>query len=459
MSQELFNYMTSTLSRDFMRERSSFWNSSYPDTKVEYAKLNNISNINDQMIHNIQLRSLASIARTVFNDQNIKNLGEQILNIGNAQIDNNILEQTVINRTLEATSKLFSVNVTRENKEITSINKSWQAYSKTYEAIKALNELTQNTTGAYSREVLEKTSNLLSKYKIANDITSTQYYQALKGTGFGSDNDLIWFFKNLKAIQGSLLEERATEWLQEKIPLVTTIDENGNPEKLGVINIGLLNFGGKQPGVDISLIQIKNKVKLRYKQGKQKNWSNITLKQLLDLLDKADNASERISLDDQSIDTLANLMKLNIQAKSGKGQKPFNKVTVTLGNLTIPQTALGKMSAYSIFYSLQQLEKETWNKNKQRIETQDNGIYSAIANYALSTYMGNIMNYGLNISREEMNNQYLLTPNGFMNYGDRMKELLGTAEYIQLKGAVNISGTMLMQPHEVVMPHAWWYYR
>ena len=142
-------------------------------------------------------------------------------------------------------------------------------------------------------------------------------------------------------------------------------------------------------------------------------------------IEAANGQSKQIVINDNTYDVLTRLQSLNIQAKSGKNQLPWNKnktTSVSISEYGKDNLSLSVKATFKLLTTLNSKEKQTqpWLIKDQSSD------YNALANYGLATILFKV----LHLSKE--GNQYLLTPYGFMTYSERMRQLLKTENYIAL---------------------------
>ena len=182
-------------------------------------------------------------------------------------------------------------------------------------------------------------------------------------------------------------------------------------------------------GIDLS------KIPIEYRTSGGKNIS-VSLEQFFNIIQNASGQSKQIIIEDDAYDLLESLSSLNIQAKSGLNQIPWNESK----NTSISIAELGNdnlsVTAKRTIFLLHQLdcenipEKSIWAKDTSK-------DYNLIADYGLATKIFKVLHLD-----GEQGNQYLLTPQGFTPYSTRLRTLMKQRESrITFKGTINISPT------------------
>ena len=202
--------------------------------------------------------------------------------------------------------------------------------------------------------------------------------------------------------------------------------------------------------LDISGNNLDNVHISYYLKGKKQN--PVTLREFINLLDNHSPSDTKIVIDDEGYDALLNLSKLNIQAKSGKNQMPWNVNASTSVSISeyANESAGGYLSAAETFSLLYQLDTED-PTDKWVVNEDPDNYYQALANYGLATVLYKVMH----IDNYE-GNQLILTPNGFMTFAQRINQIFqkNPNGYITLSGSVFSNGKLdsLTTPHHVNIP-------
>ena len=343
---------------------------------------------------------------------------------------------------------------TQLNKAITNIV---NAINGTYAGTKTINKQTFYNYELLSKKLLNlKDSidalNIALKSAGSQGIPARYIEQvntALQACKLKSLNiaELDSWFKHLNKYKGDLVEDIGVEWLSSlKIPNIMTI------------NTGALNLQGelsknRHTGqliqdlmmLDVSSPDVMN-TSVTYKPIGSDGMITTTLKQLLSDMEAAAGQTKQIVINNDTYDTLLKLSALNIQAKSGLNQKPWNEnasTVVSLGEFA-PEDGL-TLSAFHTFNLLHQLDQEKkpeagiWVKNQSP-------DYNMIADYGLHTVLVKILHL------EAQGNQFLLTPDGFTTYTDRIRNLMEKRNSrIYIKGGVTINNNTMGTPYKVSM--------
>lgn len=303
-------------------------------------------------------------------------------------------------------------------------------------------------------EVLKSTLSINSRAYEENLIAITNAIKALSNMKtLGSHNAFTDFWGGLNQIQGDLLEELGTAWFNERIPtdmeikMITTGNVSLNTKDANRHSGQIIQ---DMLALDISGTNLEEVKITYYLKGEQQG--PISLGEFIDLLNKHSPADTKIVIDDKGYDALLNLSKLNVQAKSGKNQLPWNvnsSTSVAISEFS-NESAGGYLSAAETFALLYQLDTEPptdkWVSNED-----PEGYYQALANYGLATVLYKVMH----IDNYE-GNQLLLTPNGFMTFGQRINQIFQKhpTGHISMSGAVFSNGRLnsLTAPHHVNIP-------
>lgn len=434
MGKELFNYVTSKLSAypNILKDRQSFWG--------EYAELNNIPDISTYDIHDKQINTLQGIANQVGN--RYKALNEQLFGTDLTNIYNpDGVLQEVSQGILD---NIFNLREAAGRKGIDYQNDIAEIERQYYDVGTSLLNL-RNILSTIKVDAPIVDSTLAQLNHILDGLnTLGKRYGRYEGNKYRinsmNSKALNDFLSNLNQTQGYLLEALGTQWFNERLPSNINIK---------AINTGKLNVKSKQIIQDIMIIDMTDinlmntMIQFTIKEEKQE----LPLGEFLNKLGTWSGPGQ-IVIDDEAMKLIESLSFLNVQAKSGRPQLPWNrnvKNSFTIGELDESMPKWKGLSAMVVFQMLQQLSKVSIKNNIPYIETAGGTPYRNIVNYAFSAKLGQLMNYSITAS----NNQYLLTSKGFISFADRMKEILGEAGYIRLIGDMNIDSNVLKQVHNV----------
>ena len=254
------------------------------------------------------------------------------------------------------------------------------------------------------------------------------------------------FLKNVNQIKGDTLEELGVAYFRQLgIPNIESI-------RLGSVFLNTDGRQGRHKGqliqdliaFDINSPDILNDVEVEYKPVGSNTYIKAPLSKLFADIEKANGGSKQISITDDTYDVLMNLQSINIQAKSGKNQLPWNQnasTSVSIGEYDkVDKLAISVYHTFSLLHSLNNAENSV-----QPWMVKDTGDdYNALANYGLATVMSKVLHLS------EQGNQFVLTPFGFMTFSARMKQLLKTNNYIALiQGNVAINKTTMSNKYKV----------
>lgn len=443
MGKELFNYVTSKMSAypNILKNRQYFWNPSEGSGGPKYAELNNIPDISVQNIHDKQMNTLQGIANQVGNKY--KTLNEQLFGTDLTNIYNP--DGTLQEVSQGILDNIFNLREAANRKGIDQQKDIAEIERQNYDVGTSLLNL-RNILSTIKINAPIVDSTLAQLNHILDGLnTLGKRYGRYEGNKYRinsmNSKALNDFLSNINQTQGYLLEALGTQWFNERIPSNINIK---------AINTGKLNVKAKQVIQDIMVIDmtdtnLMNDVIIQFTIKGEKQ--ELPLGEFLNKLDTWTGPGQ-ISVDDQTMELIESLSFLNIQAKSGKAQLPWNrnvKNSFRIGDLDESMPEWNGLSGAVIFQILQQLAEVSINKGIPYIETTGGAPYQKIVNYAFSAKLGQLMNY----STTSSNNQYLLTSKGFISFADRMKEILGEVGYIRLIGDMNIDRNVLTQVHNV----------
>lgn len=253
------------------------------------------------------------------------------------------------------------------------------------------------------------------------------------------------WFKHLNKFKGDLIEDIGVAWLNTmNIPNIQTLNT-------GALNYqGSGKFGRKGQLIqDLMTLEISDmdldNISIEYKSvGGQ--MVNSTLRQFMQEMEKAKNINKQIILQDSGYQTLLELSTLNIQAKSGINQLPWNKsksTSVSIGEYSDSDKLV--ISTRHTFELLHQLDQD--NKPEKDIWVQDSSRdYNLMADYGLATVLFKVLHL------EENGNDYILTPLGFTSFTDRIKYLMEKRRSrVTLQQQVTINDNTLGTSYNVSM--------
>lgn len=399
--------------------KDAFW-SPY-DKTPDYSILNNVNIPKPDAIREFQLQKIQNFSDMAieqrFNalDGAVKNDFGQLLSQFESDEDQEI--NTALENIITAINSLYYVNKSEEKSE-----KDWEALQQRLNKVKKrLDEVLKITNGG-DRPVLQSQLAQVEEALIACNLDTSNPAKVNE------------FLKQINNFKGSLLEELGVAFIKNLgIPNIESI-------RLGSVYLNASNEGEYHKGQliqDLIAYNVQNADVLKnttitYGVPNEKGGKDeitTSLEDFFKAVEKANGQSKQITINDEAYETILGLQAINIQAKSGKNQLPWNKnksTKVSIGEFT---DEIGNFPVgYSIrrtFELLSTLNSE--EKNNQPWTLVDiSEDYNALANYGLAT----VMNKVLHLS--EKGNQYLLTPYGFMSYPKRVEQLFKTEEHIAM---------------------------
>ena len=443
----LFQYV---IDKKIAGNRTSFWNDSKDGDR--YGSLNKAwpPKPSAEAIHQYQMQKIFQFNKIAL-DASKENYGK---------FDE--LAQLLL---ADSTSELPGEYQDEQNKEISeSIKKVFDNISEMRSINKASFEIMDSRTKHDSMllqlkelssqlEILRQTLNINSRAYEENLTAINNIINALNKSASLNTNAFKNFWKGINQIQGDLLEELGTAWFNERIPsemeiqMITTgnvsLNTSRSDRHTGQIIQDMLSL-------DISGNNLDNIYISYYLKGIKQ--TPVTLREFINLLDNHSPSDTKIVIDDEGYDVLLNLSKLNIQAKSGKNQLPWNVNASTSVSISeyANEPAGGYLSAAETFSLLYQLDTEH-PTDKWVVNEDPQDYYKALANYGLATVLYKVMH----IDNYE-GNQLILTPNGFMTFAQRINQIFqkNPNGYISLSGSVFSNGRLnaLTEPHHVSIP-------
>ena len=220
--------------------------------------------------------------------------------------------------------------------------------------------------------------------------------------------------KNFFLLQGELLEELGTKWFNDRIP---------KNIQAKAISTGQLNISKKGQYIsdmivlNMDEINVQDSIEISFKIGQNGENKTLPLKNFLSLLESY-TGTKQIILQDSELDKITQFVVMGIQAKSGARQKPWN---VRSKNTWV---SIRDFKVDSIIYVFQRLDdlRRSWDQNNKQMKIQS-PAYQAFADYGVASVLDKI----LHLSQSD--NQYLLTPNGFITYAERILEMYKGEKY------------------------------
>lgn len=303
-------------------------------------------------------------------------------------------------------------------------NKSQNAWKYLQNALKALEK---SLIDLMTELNISLTNEFGDKTVMGSTLEKVQ--TALNACGITSFDSAVVneFLKNVNQMKGDTLEELGVAFFRKlNIPNIQSI-------RLGSVYLKSDGRKGRHSGqliqdliaFDITSPDILNDVEVEYKPVGSDTYIKAPLSQLFSDVEKVNGSSKQISITDETYDVLTNLQSINIQAKSGKNQLPWNQnksTSVAIGEYGEDNLDISVRRTFQLLSTLNSSEN-----GQQPWQVKDSSAdYNALANYGLGTVMHKV----LHLSEE--GNQYVLTPYGFMTFSKRMEQLLKTENYIAL---------------------------
>lgn len=370
----------------------------------DYSDLNNFTAPGEDAIRNYQLAKLEAFQMASIKDsQKANKLNAYFQSTGSFN-ESSEFEKTVS----EAVSRIYD-NILPDIRTSGALSKNYlksnrALYDRTLKSLKdlyiQLNILREKAGLPISGTYIDKLNSLF------DEIPGTTVPEIMK---------------NFFLLQGEILEEIGTEWFNERIPKDLQIQ---------AISTGQLNISGKGQSISDILIfdmdkinsNIAENVKIKFKIGKNGTQQTLPLKEFLSLMDSY-YGSEQIVLEQPQLNKLMKSVVMGVQAKSGVNQKPWN---IGSKNTWVSIKSFSPPSIVYVFERLNSLQ-QSWDPESKQIKVVS-PAYQAFADYGVASMLSKI----LHLTQTE--NQYLLTPSGFITYTDRIIELYrGSGYYFTVK--------------------------
>lgn len=282
----------------------------------------------------------------------------------------------------------------------------------------AMNEKTRKsleTNKLLEQQILSRLNsigNTLDMIRKSSHMTISSSYinqlDALVKSLPGANLDLV--LRTLYHLKGDILEEVGTEWLNERMPMNL---------KVGAKAYSTGSIRGKKGQliqdiliVDMDLVNLDESIMIDFTLA-EKSYS-VTIKEFLKIIERY-QGNKQIIIPTEAEGLLNKYSIAGIQAKAGINQLPWN--TSTKNTWTSIIAARGsEADLYIDFLDGVQDLYQTWDTSHKNIKTQA-PEYTAMANYALATQLNKVLHLS------QINNQYVLTPQGFMPFTDRILQL------------------------------------
>lgn len=405
----------------------------------QYSLLNQVKVPSTVTIRAYQIEKIEEFEKTTLEKkfQNLDNMAKNNFNNVINSFKND--ESQVINQMLENfVTKMNSFYYVDRSKN--KSERSWQYLRKNLAALEEalsllMKELSIPKTNAFGMPtVLQSTLEYIQATLAACGIDSLDA-AAVNG-----------FLKKVNQIKGDTLEELGVAYFRQLgIPNIGSI-------RLGSVFLNTNKKEGRYKGqliqdliaFDTNSPDIINDVEVEYKPIGSNVYIKAPISKLFADIEKANGNSKQISITDETYDVLLRLRSINIQAKSGKNQLPWNQnvsTRVSIGEYDkVDKLAISVYHTFNLLHSLKSAENSVQPWMIKGVSED----YNALANYGLAT----VMNKVLHLS--EQGNQFVLTPFGFMTFSARMKQLLKTNNYIALiQGNVAINKDTMSNKYNV----------
>lgn len=364
----------------------------------DYKDLNDIGAPGANDIQNFQKRKLAE-----FQAMAIKNSSK-------AQSLNNFLLQN--GKFLNSTAEYDQILLSHIQDLFSNINQMIASGAMSKKTRESLSQDKQQEYNIISQ--LNVIGNTLDSLRQKNNMTISSLYidqlDTLVKQLPGANLDQV--LKTLYHLKGDILEEVGTEWINERMP--TNIKTKAKAYSTGSIR----GKGGQLIQdilvMDIEAIDLEESIIIDYTLNDQSY--SVPLKEFLNTVEKY-SGSKQIVIGDEAESILQRFSLMGIQAKSGINQLPWN--TGSKNTWTSIGAAAGDSASDTYIYFLNRIQDlyKTWDTDHKNIKTQS-PEYRAMADYALATQLSKVLHLS------KLDNQFVLTPNGFMPFTDRILELV-----------------------------------
>lgn len=416
-------------------QKPPFWDKYGGET---YSQLNAIIPPSDEAIQKFQMQKLTQIADI--------EIAKQIANRGRvAEEINKLFLSGEINSALSKYEQ-------EENSALDQVITNWikmlnEGYA--YSGKDSFNEKEYERIQNYLQRITNELTKIIQMLGANNNKILGSYLDELKSlmdaANFSPTNVTNWVH-HMAHLKGDTVEQIGKEWFSQK----------GIPNIKSIVT-GALEYRGKKYShqgqliQDLMLIQIDSpeildSVKISYTiAGNPSDKREMSLGKFLNMLDGLNKDAKHIMLTDEGYENLMKYSALNIQAKAGINQLPWNKnasTSVSIADFTDETGGLA-LSARRVFQLLQSLN--SYDPPEPHWELKDTAnAYQALANFGLATALAKVLHL-----EADFGNQYLLTPQGFISFPERMKQLFKEQRYkAYMQGQINLNDS-LSKPHTV----------
>ena len=408
--------------------RIPFWDNMYGTPPMPYSELNDAEPPSDAAIQQFQIQKLEQLMNTEINKQ-VASHGAAAVELN--QLFTNGQINTIVGEYEEA-----------ENKKLDEVLTNWmqmlnKGYAFAYNNNASYTQQEYERVQNYLRQVTSMLENIMNTLKANNNKILGEYLNQLralmKQTNF-SPADMKNWVNHMTHLKGDTVEQIGKEWLQQQgIPALETIVT------------GAVEYRGKkyehqgQLIQDLMLLQVSStdlwdSVQISYSVAGDPNRTihTLSLREFINKVNNMGNGEKHIMLTDEGYANLMKYSALNIQAKAGINQLPWNQnasTSIAINDFTYETGDAMAIASRRVFELLRTLDDEEpediWVKNTSN-------IYQAMANYGLATALAKVLHLEANFG-----NQYLLTPSGFISFPERMKQLFKDEKYkAYMKGKI-----------------------
>lgn len=356
----------------------------------EYERFNNISAPSSEEIANYQLKKLSSFQMNAFKES------------GTVQHINKFL---CLNGGLPKSMKQYDQLVYTSLQNI--FNEINQLIASGYMSAKKRSNLKEYEQDIANKlQALGKALNNLRNQ--GNMILDSKYIHQLDSVISALPNgDIDAVLKTLYHLKGDILEEVGVNWFNERIP--TELKAKTKAYSTGSIFSQKGQLISDLLIVDLGNVDLMN-TEITYKVNGYPY--SASLKDFFQTLEK-NKGQKTIVIGTEGEQLLQEVSLLGVQAKSGVNQLPWNQSKNTWVSIRGEGQPLDN---YLDFLDHINKLKKSWDNKSKNIK-QDSKVYRAMADYELANSLSKV----LHLSQQE--NQYVLTPNGFMPYTSRILEL------------------------------------
>lgn len=405
-----------------------------------YSLLNQIQTPSDKIIREYQIQQIEKFQLLAKSSKTVEKINTLFANgnINNAAIAMGKDEQLKINAVISGIIGIINGTYDYQNNKK---NNSKYKYN-------ALNKQLKNLQSQLLsiKEKININSQVYENH--LQDLEKAIAASELKGL---SDADIENWYSHINFLKGDVVEEIGTAWLNQlNIPNVRTITTGGlaaHATKDATNSTQLI-----QDIMTLSVNEVQlSKIPMTYRLPGAKTPITTTLGEFLKAMEEHSGDKQKIILSDEAYGTLKELSALNIQAKAGFNQTPWNetsKNTFVSINEFKENAKLGGVGVKHAFELLVSLDNE---KPKDQWIKDDSADYNAMANYGLATALAKVLHLG-----GKEGNQYLLTPQGFTTYNERIAYLLNKHQsIIKLSSPVLINKNTMSLARSVKIPKSW----